>query len=141
VSELASKGTTVLLTTQYLEEADQLADRIVVIDGGAIVASGTADELKNALGRDVLEITVASADDLDRASSVMRGVSSKVAADTERRALSVRLPTNNGSALEALRLLDGAEIAVEDFQLRRPTLDEVFLAITGGREPQDEEGA
>jgi len=141
ISELASQGATVLLTTQYLEEADKLADQIVVIDKGMIVASGTPNELKDALGRDVLEITVASAGDLDRAASVVSGVSSEVAADPEKRAISIRLMTSNGPALETLRVLDGAGIALEDFQLRRPTLDEVFLSITAGAETQQEEGA
>ena len=141
ISELASQGATVLLTTQYLEEADKLADQIVVIDKGTIVASGTPNELKDALGRNVLEITVASADDLDRAASAVSSASSEVAADPEKRALSIRLMTNNGTGLEALRLLDGAGIALEDFQLRRPTLDEVFLAITAGSETQQEKGA
>jgi ABC-2 type transport system ATP-binding protein len=141
ISELAAQGATVLLTTQYLEEADRLADQIIVIDKGTIVATGTPSELKDALGRDVLEITASSAEDLDRAVSVVRGVSSDVAADPENRALSIRLVTNNGTGLEALRLLDSAGIALEDFQLRRPTLDEVFLAITAGSESQQDKGA
>ncbi len=140
ISQLASQGTTVLLTTQYLEEADKVADLIVVIDRGTVAASGTPDELKDALGRNVLEITVTSADDLDRAASVVRGVSSRVATDPEKRALSIRLAANNGTGLEALRLLDGAGIALEDFQLRRPTLDEVFLAITAGSDVERGEG-
>ncbi len=141
ISELASQGATVLFTTQYLEEADRLADQIIVIDKGTIVATGTPNELKDALGQDVLEITVASADNLDRAASVVRGVCSDVASDPENRALSIRLMRNNGTGLEALRVLDGAGIALEDFQLRRPTLDEVFLAITTGSETRQETGA
>ena len=141
ISELASQGATVLLTTQYLEEADRLADQIVVIDKGTVVASGTPNELKDALGRNILEITVSSADDLARAASIVDSVSFEVAADQEKRALSVQLTTNNGTGLEALRVLDGAGIALEDFQLRRPTLDEVFLAITAGSGGKQEKGA
>ena len=141
ISELASQGTTVLLTTQYLEEADKLADRIVVIDKGTIVASGTSNELKDALGQNVLEITLASADDLDRAASIVTAVSPEVTAGPEKRALSIRLMTDNGLGLEALRLLDGNGIALEDFQLRQPTLDEVFLAITADSELQQDKGA
>ncbi len=137
ISELASQGTTILLTTQYLEEADRLADRIVVIDRGRTVASGTPNELKDALGRNVLEITVSSAGDLDRAASVVSGVSSEVATDPENRAMSIRLMTDDRTGLEALRLLDGAGIALEEFQRRRPTLDEVFLALTDGSEVPD----
>lgn len=136
ISELASQGTTILLTTQYLEEADKLADQIVVIDRGRTVASGTPNELKDGLGRNVLEITVSSADDLDRAASVVSRASSKVATDLEKRALSIRLMTDDPTGLEVLRLLDGAGIALEEFQRRRPTLDEVFLAITDGPETQ-----
>ena len=132
IAELASQGTTVLLTTQYLEEADRVADLIVVIDRGTVAASGTPDELKDALGRNVLEITVASADDLDRAAAVVRDISFQVATDPEKRALSVGLTASNRTGLEALRLLDGTGIVLEDFQLRRPTLDEVFLTITAG---------
>ena len=129
-----------LLTTQYLEEADKLADQIIVIDKGTMVASGTPNELKDALGRNVLEITVASADDLDRAASVVSGVGSEVVVNPDRRALSVRFTACNGTGLEVLRVLDGAGIALEDFQLRRPTLDEVFLAITAGSEAEQEKG-
>jgi ABC-2 type transport system ATP-binding protein len=132
IAELASQGTTVLLTTQYLEEADRVADLIVVIDRGTVAASGTPDELKDALGRNVLEITVASADDLDRAAAVVRDISFQVATGPEKRALSVGLTASNRTGLEALRLLDGTGIVLEDFQLRRPTLDEVFLTITAG---------
>ncbi len=132
IAELASQGTTVLLTTQYLEEADRVAVLIVVIDRGTVAASGTPDELKDALGRNVLEITVASADDLDRAAAVVRDISFQVATDPEKRALSVGLTASNRTGLEALRLLDGTGIVLEDFQLRRPTLDEVFLTITAG---------
>ena len=132
IAQLASQGTTVVLTTQYLEEADRVADRIVVIDRGTVAASGTPDELKDALGRNVLEITVASADDLDRAATVVRDVSYQVATDPEKRALSVGLAGSNRTGLEALRLLDGTGFVLEDFQLRRPTLDEVFLTITAG---------
>ena len=83
---------------------------------------------------------MASADDLDRAASVVSSMSSEVAADPEKRALSIRVMTN-GTGLESLRILDGAGIALEDFQLRRPTLDEVFLAITTGSETQQQKGA
>lgn len=138
ISQLASQGTTVLLTTQYLEEADALADVIVVIDRGAVAASGTPDELKDALGRNVLEITVTSADDLDKAASIVRAACSQLDIDPEKRALSAGLTASNGMGLEALRRLDGAGIALDDFQLRQPTLDEVFFAITSGSDADHE---
>ena len=140
ILELAAQGAAVLLTTQYLEEADRLADKIVVIDKGSIVASGTADELKDTLERNVLEITTVSADDWDRAVSVLRGVGFEVATGPGPRVMSIRLTKNNGTGLDALRALDGAGIALEDFQLRRPTLDDVFLAITAGYGSQNEIG-
>ena len=136
IEQLASQGTTVLLTTQYLEEADRLADQIIVLDKGTVAAAGTADELKDALGRNVLEITVAEAGDLDRAAAVAGEVSPEVITHPASRALHVAIPARNGTSLNALRRLDTAGIALENFQLRRPTLDEVFLTITGDSEAE-----
>jgi ABC-2 type transport system ATP-binding protein len=138
VSELASLGTTVLLTTQYLEEADRLADQIVVIDNGRVAASGTPDQLKNALGRSVLQITVESEEGFAQAASLLGRVSPEVVEDREGLMLQIALGDGKRSSLDTLRLLDNADIALTGFELRRPTLDEVFLAITEG--PKTEQG-
>ena len=116
-----------MLTTQYLEEADQLADDIVVIDRGAVVASGTSGELKAQLGQDVLEITVADPGRREDALTAL-GPVRRVAIDERTLHLSVAGPDDS---LEALRRVEEAGVEVADFQLRRPTLDDVFIEITG----------
>ena len=120
-------GAAVLLTTQYLEEADRLADDIVVIDRGSTVAEGTAAELKSRLERDVLEVTVSEAAQRDAAMSAMGadGVSA-----VDERTLHLAVSTADDS-LAALRRVGEAGIGLADFQLRRPTLDDVFIEITG----------
>jgi ABC-type multidrug transport system ATPase subunit len=120
-------GAAVLLTTQYLEEADQLADDIIIIDRGAMVASGTSGELKAQLGQDVLEITVA---DPGRREDALTALATRqaVAIDARSVHLSVAGPDDS---LEALRRVGDAGIELADFQLRRPTLDDVFIEITG----------
>jgi ABC-2 type transport system ATP-binding protein len=133
VGELVATGTTVLLTTQYLEEADRLADRIAVIDHGRLVSEGTPDQLKDWVGGAVLELTVPD-DDRARALWVLRGVGAQDPTDDRDRGRVV-LPAPDGARTltEALRRLDGAGITPEDVALRKPTLDEVFLALTGHR--------
>jgi ABC-2 type transport system ATP-binding protein len=132
IRDLAAQGTTVLLTTQYLEEADHLADQIVVIDHGRVIARGTADELKTQIGGERLELTVTLHSDLDAAVQALRPYSSgAIQIDGERRHLAV--PVTNGAERLAVivRDLDGAQIALADLALRRPTLDDVFLTLTG----------
>jgi ABC-2 type transport system ATP-binding protein len=132
ITDLVADGTTVLLTTQYLEEADQLAERIVVIDKGRIIAQGTSDELKTEVGGDRLEIVVSPGTDLAAAAAAVRSVSdgdAVVDADTR----TLRAPVSGGSTVlvEAVRALDSAGVKVDDLALRRPTLDDVFLTLTG----------
>ena len=132
IKELVSEGTTVLLTTQYMEEADQLADRIVVLDHGRVIAEGTPRELKAQIGGDVLEVHAKSAADAERIAGLLRGLSHE-APHLDRELGAVSLPTQKGAAAvtEAVRLLDREGVAIADIALRRPTLDEVFLTLTG----------
>ena len=128
---LVVTGTDILLTTQYLDEADRLASDIVIIDHGKVVAAGTPAELKNLAGDDMIEVHVHDADHLPAVSAVLAklGRGPRVDAPTRRAYVSV----DNGSSrlMEALRVLDQEGIAVEDVSMRRPTLDEVFLTLTG----------
>lgn len=126
VAELAAAGTTIVLTTQYLEEADRLADRILLIDRGRALAEGTPRELKRSLERDVLEVEVATEQDVAKALQALGDAA--VLPDPQR--LLVHLPIESRGPLEALRDLQDAAVAVTEFQLRRPTLDDVFLTLT-----------
>ena len=134
VRSLAAEGTTVLLTTQYLEEADQLAGQIVILDAGLVAARGTSDELKNSLGSRVdvvLSAGAASGAALSAAEAVLRGLTgSQPQVDPETRRLSVPATTGSVSLPEVVRRLDAAGVEAEDVSVRRPTLDEVFLAET-----------
>src|SRR5689334_4791150 len=132
ISGLVADGTTVLLTTQYLEEADLLANQIVVVDHGQVIARGTSDELKAQVGGERLEMSVARGSDLDAALRALSPYASgDLHVDHERRRVVV--PVTNGSRLlpSAIRDLDAAGIQIDDLALRRPTLDDVFLTLTG----------
>jgi ABC-2 type transport system ATP-binding protein len=131
IGELVDTGTTVLLTTQYLEEADQLADRIAVIDHGRLVSEGTGDQLKDRVGGSVLELTVPDGDGT-RMLQALRAMGAKDAAWDRRRAkLVLAAPQGAATLAEALRRLHTAGVAPQDVTLRKPTLDDVFLTLTG----------
>ncbi len=132
IRSLVAEGTDVLLTTQYLEEADQLARDVVIIDHGHVIAAGTPDELKNQAGRDVIEIRPRLSAQMAAIAEILHTVAAEPARtdpDTQR----VSAPVDGGAEHLAtvVRLLDEQGIAVDDIGLRRPTLDEVFLALTG----------
>jgi ABC-2 type transport system ATP-binding protein len=130
IRALAASGTAVVLTTQYLEEADRLADYIVIIDRGTVVASGTPGELKDDLGRDVLEVHVASADDLGIAVKALEGVVDDYGTDVAAKQLTIPIGSGSASSLVLLRRLEDAGVSIRDFHYRRPTLDDVFLTHT-----------
>ncbi|MEU7721849.1 ATP-binding cassette domain-containing protein [Streptomyces tibetensis] len=129
VRSLVGGGTTVLLTTQYLEEADQLADRISVVDAGRVIAEGTADELKAETGGDRIDVVLRDAGQLGAAVALLplTGIS----VDADRRLLSAPVTDRMGALSGVVRALREAGIEAEDVALRRPTLDEVFLHLTG----------
>ena len=130
IGELVADGTTVLLTTQYLEEADRLADNIVVIDGGRIIAEGTASQLKTSLGATVVEIRVANPSDAQRAAARLRRIAPVDVLDGGG-ALAVKVPDKGPAVQEVIRLLDADAIVPETLAIREPTLDDVFLQLTG----------
>ena len=130
IRDLADGGAAVVLTTQYLEEADRLSDRIVIIDEGIVAATGTSGELKDDLERDVFEVHLHSSADLDAAVATLEGLAVDVARDPEQSELQIPLADGAGQSLDILRRLDAAGIEIADFQLRKPTLDDVFLTLT-----------
>ncbi len=134
IRELSSSGTTILLTTQYLEEADQLADDIVVIDHGKVIASGTPEQMKRMVGGERIEATVGVDGNLEKAAEVLSAVASQgeqVVVDRGRRSVSIGVSGGFASLSEAVKRIETAGIQLEDLALRRPTLDEVFLKLTG----------
>jgi ABC-2 type transport system ATP-binding protein len=132
IRDLVAAGTDVLLTTQYLDEADHLADRIAIIDQGKVIAEGTPDELKTMAGDDVIQVHVAHLADVDRAIEVLAPMGTGEPR-VDRPTRSVAVPVDKGSArlLEAVRAMDSMSLEVSDIGLRRATLDEVFLSLTG----------
>jgi ABC-2 type transport system ATP-binding protein len=132
ISNLVADGTTVLLTTQYLEEADQLAHQIAVVDHGRVIAKGTADELKIQVGGERLELTLAPGGDLNAALQAVRAYSSgEIQIDSDQRRLAVPVTQGAQQLAAVVRDLDAARIPLADLALRRPTLDDVFLSLTG----------
>lgn len=132
IKGLVAEGTTVFLTTQYLEEADQLAHQIIVIDQGHVIARGTANELKAQIGGERLELTVAAGFDLQVALQAVRPYSSgEIQINSEHRHLAVPVERGTQQLAAIVRDLDTASIPLEDLVLRRPTLDDVFLSLTG----------
>lgn len=132
IRERVREGATILLTTQYLEEADALADNIIVIDKGTIIAEGTADELKARVGGERIEVIVHDTEAFGRATEILnRGSEGECVVDEHTRKLTV--PTTSGSKglVLVIRDLDEAGISIDDVALRRPTLDDVFMALTG----------
>jgi ABC-2 type transport system ATP-binding protein len=136
VREVAAAGTTVLLTTQYLDEADQLADRISVMDHGRVIAEGTPGELKRRLGGDRVAAVLADADRLAEAASVIAGAAgAEASVDPDTRTVTVEVADGPKALAPIVRALDAEHLAVDDLTLRRPTLDEVFLHLTGDSAP------
>ncbi|MGW2716378.1 ATP-binding cassette domain-containing protein [Streptomyces sp. NPDC001492] len=137
VRSLVGGGTTVLLTTQYLEEADQLADRISVVDAGLVIADGTADELKAATGGDRIDVVLRDAGQLGAAVALLPVPKAEISVDPDRRLLSAPVTDRMAALFGVVRALEEAGIEAEDIALRRPTLDEVFLHLTGGHRAEE----
>ncbi|MCK9868342.1 ATP-binding cassette domain-containing protein [Nocardiopsis dassonvillei] len=132
VRALTASGTTVLLTTQYLEEADQLADAVAVIDHGRVIAEGTPDSLKTQVGGDRLDVVVRDPADLDAAARLLgAAVSARASVHRDEQRVSVPAEDRMEALTRAVRALDGSGLRVEDVGVRRPSLDEVFLGLTG----------
>jgi ABC-2 type transport system ATP-binding protein len=132
VRTLVDAGTTVLLTTQYLEEVDQLADAITVIDSGRAIAQGTPDVLKTMIGADRVEIVLRRADELAAAAAAISEVTGgRADVDADARRVRALVADRSGALARVVRALDAAGLETEDVSLRRPTLDEVFLHLTG----------
>jgi len=131
IHHLVVAGTDVLLTTQYLDEADRLASDIVIIDHGRVIAAGTPAELKTRAGDDMIEVHVRDADHLPAVREVLAKIGHEPRIDVPQHRAYVAVDDGSSRLMDVLRALDHHDITVEDISLRRPTLDEVFLALTG----------
>ncbi|MFG1817109.1 ATP-binding cassette domain-containing protein [Kribbella sp. NPDC049174] len=143
IRDRVSEGVTILLTTQYLEEADELADSIAVVDHGSVIARGTADELKAKVGGERIEVVVHEPEETYRALELLTsalGITDPDATTMDKHSRRVTVPAPGGSSelVDVIRTLDGAGIRIADIGLRRPTLDDVFLTLTGHEAEQKE---
>lgn len=138
INSLVDSGVTLLLTTQYLEEADQLADEIVVVDHGKVIARGSSDELKKQVGGERLEIVV-EREHISAVREIISKISPSVLVDEELRSISAPVSTGTKALIEAVKALDEANIHPLDLGLKRPSLDDVFLALTGHVAEESEE--
>lgn len=136
IERLVKDGTTILLTTQYLDEADKLADRIVVIDHGKVIAEGTSRELKSNIGNERLELVLTTEEDVTKALEVFPNESIR----REERTITIAVDGSVSHVKRILDVLESSAIKVETFQLHKPTLDDVFLQLTGHEATEDTEG-
>jgi ABC-2 type transport system ATP-binding protein len=141
ITDLRDEGKTIVLTTQYMEEADRLAEQISVIDGGRIIAEGTADQLKRKVGGDVLDLRVLDRSEVADAAAALASAFSvprgEITTDLELGTVLVPVQAGAAGLVDAVRALDAAGVAVADLGLRRPSLDDVFLSLTGHMAEED----
>jgi ABC-2 type transport system ATP-binding protein len=141
IERRVAAGTTVLLTTQYLDEADRLADRIAVIDRGRLLAEGTSDELKDRFGGERLDLTLENRDQAEAATAALQPIVTDGPSVLPSGALCFPVERRQGTIAAAVRRLDEAGIGIDDVAMHRPTLDDVFLGLTGRAASEAEDGA